>query len=224
MSYLEFQKVSFAYAEHMIFSDLSFGIEKGESIALLGDNGAGKSTLLRILNGILSPSAGRYLFEGVEITPALLRAHKESKSFHQKIGFIWQNPDSQLFCPSVYEELAFAPLQMGFSQEICALRVKEAAQLLQIEQLLARAPYTLSGGEKKKVAIASILTMNPSVWTLDEPLAALDKNSQAFFLDFLCQLKAAGKTLIFSSHDDDLVEKIADRVISLPTGDSYLLR
>ena len=139
-----------------------------------------------------------------------MREHKYSKWFHQRVGFIWQDPAVQLFCGSVEEELAFGPQQMGLSEVETDQRVREAMELLGITRLASRAPYTLSGGEKKKTAIASVLTMNPSVWTLDEPLSALDQATQDWLVEFLQALKQAGKTLIFSTHDQRLARDLAD--------------
>jgi cobalt/nickel transport system ATP-binding protein len=139
-----------------------------------------------------------------------MRGHKYSKWFHQRVGFIWQDPAVQLFCGSVEEELAFGPQQMGLPESEIRQRVREAMELLGLTRLAGRAPYTLSGGEKKKTAIASVLTMNPSVWTLDEPLSALDEATQDWLVEFLQALKAAGKTLIFSTHDRRLAADLAD--------------
>lgn len=138
-----------------------------------------------------------------------------SKQFHQKIGFVWQNPDTQLFCSSVEEELAFGPMQMGLPDEETKKRVIDTLELLNLSKLKNRPPYYLSSGEKKKTAIASILTMNPSVWTLDEPLSSLDRKTREWLIEFLQALKKAGKTIIFSSQESSLVELLADRTVCI---------
>lgn len=206
---IELQDVCFAYDGVPALRHVTATVEKGETVALLGPNGAGKSTLLRLLNGLVFPEIGCYRFEGEEITARRLREHRYAKWFHQRVGFVWQNPAAQLFCASVREELAFGPEQMGLPADEVRRRVEDALALCGIEHLAARAPYTLSGGEQKRTAIAAILTMNPAVWTLDEPLASLDEAGAAWLTDFLRALKRAGKTVIFSTHDTALADALA---------------
>ena len=208
---IELKNICFAYNSIPVLRNISLSINKGEVIALCGANGSGKSTLLKLINGIIFPETGEYTFENRKITSDLMHDHKYAKYFHQRLGFVWQNPDVQLFCSSVEEELAFAPEQMGLSEIEVKQRVEDAIKLFDIEKLRYRAPYYLSGGEKRKVAIASILTMNPSIWTFDEPLSALDEKTRIWLVDFLLELKKAGKTIIFSSHDRNLIERLADR-------------
>lgn len=210
MSMIQFDDVCYAYDGEPVLRHVDFAIDEGQAVVLSGPNGAGKSTLLRLINGLIYPEIGSYTFEGQSITEKQMREHKYSKWFHQRVGFIWQDPAVQLFCGSVEEELAFGPQQMGLSEVETDQRVREAMELLGITRLASRAPYTLSGGEKKKTAIASVLTMNPSVWTLDEPLSALDQATQDWLVEFLQALKQAGKTLIFSTHDQRLARDLAD--------------
>lgn len=207
---IEFKNVCYSYENIPVLKKVNFKIEKGESVALYGANGTGKSTLLKILNGLIFPEVGEYIFKGEVITPQLMTNHTYAKSFHQQIGFVWQNPDIQLFCSSVEEELAFAPEQMNLPESEVKRRVDDAINLFGLENLRHRAPYYLSGGEKKKVSIASILTMNPTIWTLDEPLSALDEKTKSWLTEFLLELKRAGKTLIFSSHESDFIKILAD--------------
>ena len=171
--------------------------------------------MLKILNGLIFPVRGSYKFESKEITPKIMADNKFAKYFHQKIGFVWQNPDVQLFCSSVEEELAFGPEQMGLPSEEVRKRVEDALEFFGLTKLRYRAPYYLSGGEKKKTALASVLTMNPAIWTLDEPLSALDEETKNNLTEFLLELKRAGKTIIFSSHDANFISKIADRTLNL---------
>ena len=210
MSMIQFEDVCYAYDGEPVLRHVDFAIEQGQAVVLCGPNGAGKSTLLRMINGLIYPEIGCYTFEGQSIDEKRMRGHKYSKWFHQRVGFVWQDPAVQLFCGSVEEELAFGPQQMGLPESEIRQRVREAMELLGLMRLAGRAPYTLSGGEKKKTAIASVLTMNPSVWTLDEPLSALDEATQDWLVEFLQALKAAGKTLIFSTHDRRLAADLAD--------------
>ena len=212
---IELNDISYSYYQDEVLSHFSLNIKEGESIAVCGDNGSGKSTLLKLINGLIFPKTGYYKFEGIEITEKQMEIAEYSKLFHQKIGFVWQNPDTQLFCSSVEEELAFGPIQMGLSEEEIQKRVNDTLELLDLTKLKNRPPYYLSGGEKKKTAIASILTMNPSVWTLDEPLSSLDKKTRDWLIEFLQALKKAGKTIIFSSHETTLVEALADKTINI---------
>ena len=208
---IELNDISFSYYQDDVLNHFSLNIKEGESIAICGDNGSGKSTLLKLINGLIFSKTGYYKFDGVEITEKQMEISEYSKEFHQRIGFVWQNPDTQLFCSSVEKELAFGPVQMGLPEDEIHKRVNDTLELLDLTKLRNRPPYYLSGGEKKKTAIASILTMNPSVWTLDEPLSSLDKKTREWLIEFLQALKKAGKTIIFSSHESSLVEVLADR-------------
>lgn len=212
---IELNDISYAYYQDNVLNHFSLNIKEGESIAICGDNGSGKSTLLKLINGLIFPQTGYYKFDGVEITEKQMEISEYSKQFHQRVGFVWQNPDTQLFCSSVEEELAFGPVQMGLAEDEIQKRVNDTLELLDLTKLRDRPPYYLSGGEKKKTAIASILTMNPSVWTLDEPLSSLDRKTREWLIEFLQALKKAGKTIIFSSHESSLVEALADRTVSV---------
>lgn len=212
---IQLDDVCFAYDDKPILSHLTETIEPGQAVLLSGPNGSGKSTLLRLLNGLLFPQQGTYTFEGTVITASKMRDHAYSKWFHQRVGYVWQNPDSQLFCSSVREELAFGPVQMGLKPAEVRQRVDDALSLLGLDRLASRPPYTLSGGEKKRTAIASILTMNPQVWTMDEPESYLDADGLAWLGDFLPSLKEAGKTLIIATHHADLIRAIIDKEIAV---------
>ena len=220
---IRFEDVCYAYDGVPVLRHVDCLIAQGEAVAISGPNGAGKSTLLRMLNGLIYPELGHYWFKGTEITAAKMREHRYAKAFHQQVGFVWQNPDIQLFCGSIAEELAFGPEQMGLPADEIKRRVEDALEFAGIAHLRERAPYTLSGGEKKKTAIASILTMNPAVWTLDEPLSALDEKNQQWLIEFLLALKKAGKTLIFSTHDANLARQLADQEIRLEAAHSCIV-
>ncbi len=192
--------------------DVSLTIATGEKVAILGANGSGKSTLLRLLNGLAFAQSGQISAFGTALTEANLRDEQAAYRFRRRVGFIFQNADAQLFSPTVREEIAFGPLQMGLAQDEILRRIADIAALVGIENLLDRAPFQLSGGEKRKVAIASALVVNPDALLLDEPTTGLDPRSQTWLVALLKRLHAAGKTLVTATHDLALVPELADRV------------
>ena len=211
-----FDDVCFAYEGVPALRHATFDIRRGDVVAILGPNGAGKSTLLRLLNGIVFPETGQYLFEDTKITAAKMREHRYSKWFHQRVGYVWQDAGAMLFCPTVREELAFGPEQMGLRENDIQERIELACTLLHIDEaMLHRAPYTLSGGEKKRVALAAILTVNPAVWTLDEPTASLDEDGLRVFSVLLHALRMFGKTILFSTHDEQLAKDFATKILRI---------
>ena len=211
--------VCFAYEGHIALRYITLDVARGETVVLQGSNGCGKSTLLKLLNGLVYAEEGTYRFDGDVIDEKSLKDNVFSKQFHQRVGFIFQNSDVQLFCGNVEEEISFGPRQMGLSEEEVKQRTDDVIGLLGIEDLRERAPYHLSGGEKRKVAIACILSMNPEALVLDEPLAGLDRKTQEWLVGFLLDLKKAGKTLIVSTHNDELAHTLADRLVVI--GDDH---
>ena len=211
--------VCFAYEGHIALRYITLDVAWGETVVLQGSNGCGKSTLLKLLNGLVYAEEGTYRFDGDVIDEKSLKDNVFSKRFHQRVGFIFQNSDVQLFCGNVEEEISFGPRQMGLSEEEVKQRTDDVIGLLGIEDLRERAPYHLSGGEKRKVAIACILSMNPEALVLDEPLAGLDRKTQEWLVGFLLDLKKAGKTLIVSTHNDELAHTLADRLVVI--GDDH---
>ena len=211
--------VCFAYEGHIALRYITLDVARGETVVLQGSNGCGKSTLLKLLNGLVYAEEGTYKFDGDVIDEKSLKDNVFSKRFHQRVGFIFQNSDVQLFCGNVEEEISFGPRQMGLSEEEVKRRTDDVIALLGIEDLRERAPYHLSGGEKRKVAIACILSMNPEALVLDEPLAGLDRKTQEWLVEFLLDLKKAGKTLIVSTHNDELAHTLADRLVVI--GDDH---
>ena len=171
------EKVCFAYEHEVALRYVNLQIEKGDSVVIQGPNGCGKSTLIRLLNGIIYPSEGHYFYNDHEITEKALKDRQFAKWFHQQMGYVFQNADTQLFCGSVEEEIAFGPVQMGLSETEIRQRTEDCLQLFGIEKLRERPPYHLSGGEKRKVSLACILSLNPEVLILDEPLAGLDEKT-----------------------------------------------
>jgi cobalt/nickel transport system ATP-binding protein len=193
--------------------NVSLQINSGESVAFIGPNGSGKSTLMKLINGLVNPGSGSYSFEGLEITSKHLQNDLILKSFHKKIGFVFQNSEVQLFCSIVYEEIAFGIRQMGMPEEEVQKRVEDILKLLKIEHLKHRQPYHLSGGEKRKIAIASVLVMNPDVLVFDEPMNGLDPESKRFLRELMIKLNEAGKTILCSTHDFEYVKDVFKRVV-----------
>ncbi|WP_368293649.1 energy-coupling factor ABC transporter ATP-binding protein [Dehalobacter sp. TBBPA1] len=210
---IELIDISYAYSGISALKNINIHVEKGEAVALMGANGSGKSTLLKIINGLISPDSGVYKFDKEEITAKKLREAKFAKLFHQRIGFVFQNSDTQLFCADVYDEVAFGPRQMGLSESEVEQRVNDCLTLLSIEAFKHRQPYHLSGGEKRKVAIACVLALNPEVLVMDEPMNGLDPRTQRWLVEFMVKLNQAGKTLLISTHNLELVQEISQRAI-----------
>jgi cobalt/nickel transport system ATP-binding protein len=210
----ELEHLEFSYPDSdKILDNLNFTIYQGEAVSILGANGCGKSTLLKILSGLLSPTVGNFRAFGELVNAQMLQQDEFAINYHRQIGFIFQDSDVQLFCNSVTEELAFGLLQLDYGTDEIKQRIAEIAKLLKIEHLLNKTPYKLSGGEKKKVAIAAVLLLNPSVLILDEPSNALDPKTQHWLVGLLQQLHQAGKTLIISTHNLNLVSELSTRGI-----------
>ncbi len=211
---IKLDDICFAYDSTPVLKHFSTEIADGEFVVIKGDNGCGKSTLLNIINALEFAEIGTYTFDGTVIEKKAVKNEQFAKAFHQKIGYVFQNTDAQLFCSSVYDEIAFAPRQMQLNEAEIAKRVDDMLKLTGTEHLKERAPFHLSMGEKKKVAVASVLAMNPQVLILDEPMNFLDKKSRQWLVEFLNQMHSVGKTIIIVSHTDDF-DKMADRIIEL---------
>ena len=214
----EVQNVSFSYETIPAICGLTLHIEEGERVALLGANGSGKSTLLRILDALYFPSSGSVTFKGEALTEQRLQQDEFSLSFRRRVALVFQNPDVQLFNPTVFDEVAYGPLQLQWSREDVIRRVEEMLTFMSIAHLRDRPPYRLSGGEKKRVALASVLVLDPEVLLLDEPTATLDPKSQSQVVDLMQQWKGTAKTVITATHQLEIVEDIADRVYVLEAG------
>jgi len=209
--------VSFEYAQgRKCLDEVSFAIRAGERTALLGANGSGKSTLLHLLDGLYFADSGRVEAFGNVLTEDSVETAPFGPHFRSQVGFLFQNSDAQLFCSTVEEELAFAPLQMkSLTRDQIQARITDTLALLEIPHLRGRTPQALSAGEKKQVALASLLVVSPSVLLLDEPTAGLDPRSQSVLIDILEQLHEAGLTLITATHDLTLLPHLADRALVL---------
>jgi cobalt/nickel transport system ATP-binding protein len=188
-------------------------IHHGERVAILGANGSGKSTLLKLMDGIIAPTSGAMRALGRDI--AAVADGQDAFHFHREVGLVFQDPDIQLFSATVFDDVAFGPLQVGLPSEEVESATRDAMATMAIEHLADRAPFELSGGEKKRAAIASVLSLQPSVLLLDEPTAALDPRTKWVLVDLISKLGEQGRTLITATHDLEIVPLIAQRVIVL---------
>lgn len=209
----EVEQVSFAYdGKQLALDQIDLSVHAGECLVILGANGCGKSTLLKLLDGLYFPTQGLISAFGSPLTEQALRDDGHNFAFRRRVGLVFQDTDVQLFSASVVDELAFAPLQLGLPREEVNRRVEEALRLLRIEKLRDRAPHRLSGGEKRRVALASVLTLNPDVWLLDEPTTGLDPRSQAWLVEFILEQRRIGKTVITATHDLAIAAEIATTI------------
>ncbi|HTT61434.1 MAG TPA: ABC transporter ATP-binding protein [Bryobacteraceae bacterium] len=214
----EASELSYRYNQVPALNGLSMQVKRGERVALLGANGSGKSTLLRLLAGLCFPEHGEISFLGERLTAERLQNEEFFFGFRRRVGLVFQNPDVQLFNPSVFDELAFGPLQLRWPAQKIRERVADVLHAMDIAHLQDRAPHRLSGGEKKRVALASVLVLDPEVLLLDEPAGALDPGSQTRIIDFLVSCGDGSRTVIISTHDMDTLEDIADRCYVLANG------
>lgn len=207
---VEASNLSHIYPDGTVaLSEVSFRITHGESVAIIGANGAGKSTLLLHLNGCLQPSGGVVRIGDYPLTKATL------PEIRRTVGMVFQDPDDQLFMPTVFEDVAFGPLNLGFPPEEAERRVLAALALVGAEHLREKPPYRLSGGEKKRVAIATVLSMAPDILVMDEPTAGLDPSARRQLIGLLREFR---HTKIFTSHDLDMVLELCERTIVLREG------
>ena len=205
--------INYNYEEVSALNDISLEIYAGELIFFTGPNGCGKSTLFKLLNGLIFPTKGEYYFDNKKIDKNTLQDNIFAKNFHKRIGYIFQNPDVQLFNATVYDEIAFGPRQMNLNEEIIHQRINELLIYLNIQHLQDRPPYHLSGGEQKKVALAAILALNPDVLMIDEPLNGLDNKTRQWFKKFLMDFIKANKTILISTHEQELLSLLHSRII-----------
>ncbi len=204
--------VSYTYGGRTALSDVSLSIARGESVALLGANGSGKSTLLKLLDGLIFPASGTVSYMGTTLTPAALGG-AFLREFRRSVAMVFSEPDVQLFNPTVFDELSFGPLQLGLDANTVRERVEDILELTGTAALRDRAPYELSAGEKKKVAIASVLAVDPEVLLLDEPTSTLDPGSQVWLLELIGALKGLGRTFVISTHDLSLASDLCERTV-----------
>lgn len=212
---LEARDIRYRYPRGMeAIRGISFHVRKGEKIALVGPNGAGKSTLMLMFNGMIRPDSGTLLFDNIPVgyDKASLRM------LRKRVGFVLQNPDRQIIAPTVYQDVAFGPANLGYSDEEVRKAVTGALKYVGLEGFERRPPHQLSGGEKKRVAIAGVLAMDPDVLVFDEPTSGLDPSGSEDIMELLDELNQGGKTIIISTHDIELAYPWADRAILLLEG------
>ena len=205
--------VTYSYDEGILALDqVNLEVNDGEQVAILGANGSGKSTLIKILDGLYFPDEGEVFAFDQPLREADFQNEQYSFAFRRRVGLLFQDSDVQLFSPSVWDEVAFAPLQLGLDRKEVIERVDYALKALRIETLQQRPPHRLSGGEKKRVALASLLSLDPQVWLMDEPTAGLDPRSSAWLSGFIIDQRRRGKTVVIATHDLKLVSSVANRV------------
>ena len=215
----DLEDVGFAYeADQQALDGVSLKVKSGERIALLGANGSGKSTLMRLLDALSFPTTGRMSAAGTPVTEQAFATEAVNHAFRRRVGFVFQNPDVQLFNPTVFDELAFGPLQLGWERQRIVTAVDEALETFGIAALRGRPPHRLSGGERKRVALAATLITEPDVLLLDEPTNALDPESRTILVNLLCSARTDGKTIIVATHDLEVAEAVTGRTVILAKG------
>ena len=213
---LEARNICYSYGDDtQALKNINLKINQGEMVAILGKNGAGKSTLFLHFNGIYEPDSGEILIDGEKLKynkKALLKCR-------QKVGIVFQNPDNQIFAPSVEEDIAFGPLNLKLPMDEVQRRVEDALKRVGMEGFEKKAPHHLSGGQKKRVAIAGILAMKPEIMILDEPTAGLDPKGAIKIMNLLSQLNSEGITIVISTHDVDLVSQYVNKIFVMADGE-----
>ena len=209
----ELKDVHFSYiGKFSALCGVDLAVEKGSKISVIGANGTGKSTMLAMLDALFFPDKGTIKAFGIELNEGLFRGADFAASFRRKVGFVFQNPDVQLFCPTVREDIIFGPLQLGVREAEVKKRLDKIVYEFHLGGLLDRAPYQLSIGEKKKVAVASVIAIEPEVFLLDEPTAGLDPQTTRDIIDLILKEHEKGKTIIPATHDLHIIKEVSDTV------------
>lgn len=212
MIILETRDLKYTYPDGTVaIQDLNIEIMKGKKIAFVGQNGSGKSTLFLLLNGTLKPSQGEILFHGVPFK----YDSKSLREIRKSIGIVFQNSDDQIFAPTVFQDVAFGPSNLGYPKERIDTCVQLALEQVGLSRFKDKPPHHLSGGQKKRVAIAGVMAMEPEVIILDEPLSNLDPVSADEIMDLINEFNHFGSTIIISTHDVDLAYRWSDYVFLL---------
>lgn len=207
---IEANNIHFTYPDgHEVLKGLSFKINKGEKVALIGPNGAGKSTLMSHLNGVQLANSGHIIIDGLEVNKNSL------KEIRRKVGIVFQDPDDQLFCPTVYDDVAFGPLNLGLPEDEIDARVREALSVVGLEGFEERSSFHLSFGERKRLALATVLSYQPEILVFDEPSTNMDPMNRRNLINWL---KASDKTLLLCTHDLDIVLEVCNRCLLLVDG------
>ncbi len=221
MSILEVQNLTYTYGSNTPFikdavSDVSFTVEKGEIIGIIGHTGSGKSTLVQHLNGLLKPTDGKIFIEQENIW----ENPKEIRKVRSAVGLVFQYPEYQLFEETVYDDIAFGPKNMGLKDEELDLRVRKTCEIIGVrEEYLQKSPFDLSGGEKRRVAIAGVMAMNPKIIIFDEPTAGLDPKGRQDIIDVIEEYrKATNATVIIISHSMEDMAQITDKLLVMNKG------
>ena len=213
---LSTENLSFTYPDGtQALKNINIEIEKDEKVAIIGPNGAGKSTLFSHFNGLTEPTSGCVKIEDKPIS----FEKDELLKVRQKVGIVFQDPNDQLFAPTVKEDIAFGPMNLGLSYDEVEKRVEDALKMVGMENYEDKTPHHLSGGQQKRIAIAGIIAMKPELMILDEPTAGLDPDGVEKVLNIMNQLNEEGMTLIISSHDIDMISKYADKIFVLYNGE-----
>lgn len=213
---LSTENLSFTYPDGtQALKNINIEIEKGEKVAIIGPNGAGKSTLFSHFNGLTEPTSGCVKIEGKPIS----FEKDELLKVRQKVGIVFQDPNDQLFAPTVKEDITFGPMNLGLSYDEVEKCVEDALKMVGMENYEDKTPHHLSGGQQKRIAIAGIIAMKPELMILDEPTAGLDPDGVEKVLNIMNQLNEEGMTLIISSHDIDMISKYADKIFVLYNGE-----
>ena len=226
MAWIELEHLSHCYhagteQEHRALDEVNLAIEAGAFVAILGANGSGKSTLLQQFNGLLQPTAGRVLVDGVDINPKAKKERAAARAVRLKVGMVFQYAEQQLFEETVAKDIAFGPKNLGLSDEETAARVKEAMRLLHLdyETYAKRSPFALSGGQMRRVAIAGVLALQPEYLVLDEPVAGLDPRGREELIATIRHLhEKEHVTIVLVSHNMDDIARLADHVLIMSHG------
>ena len=210
---IKVENVYFTYPNGVeALKGVSLEISDGEFVAIMGQNGAGKTTLVKHFNGLLKPTRGRVLVDGVDTREASVA------TLARKVGFVFQNPDHQLFSETVEDEIAFALKNFGFDEKTIEERIEWALNLLDLTRYRKTSPFMLSGGEKKRVALASVLAWNPKILVLDEPTIGQDRNQKEKLRQFIVQMKQQERTIVIVTHDIEFVVECKPRVVLMADG------
>ncbi len=214
--HLETKNLSFTYHDGtQALKNVNIQIKKGEKIAIMGPNGAGKSTLFSHFNGLSEPTSGHVEIDGEKI----IFERDELLKVRQKVGIVFQDPNDQLFAPTVKEDVAFGPMNLGLEYEEVERRIAESLEMVGMSGFEDKTPHHLSGGQQKRVAIAGIVAMRPDIMILDEPTAGLDPEGVDKVLDILNKLNSEGMSIVISSHDIEMVNEFADKIFVLYNGE-----
>jgi len=215
MEVFRLENILFSYPNGIeVFRDLSLSVSEGEFLLVAGDNGSGKTTLLLIMAGLLFPQRGNVIFCGKPLTEKDLERGDFALDFRRRVGLLFQEPDIQLFSPTVGQDIAFGPQNLGLPD--VRERVGRASATMGLAGLLERPPYSLSWGQKKRAAIATVLSADHDVLLLDEPTAGLDSRWRERLISTLAELSSAGKTMVVVAHDEPGLEPLANRKVILP--------